>query len=212
MKNVWLPTYDNIGLIKSTTNIIAMKDMTGKYIVTMDSVVEKALFLHMQNKIVVFKQLENNLYGMDPRDPANYMTKKTYENKNAQMMNLVEDNLDVISERQQNRAKVAREVFQVIGTQITQYFKPMIRMNLIKNAKVTTKDIDLTKKAFGPDVEELKSKTTRNRSMVTIDNMVEIPPELLSIYEEVVLSINGLSVNALKFLTTISHKIMYRTG
>ena len=71
------------------TNIIAMKDMTSKYRVTMDSAIEKALFVHMKNKIVVFKQLENNLYGMDPRDPESYITKKTYDSKNIQIMNLV---------------------------------------------------------------------------------------------------------------------------
>ena len=67
---------------ESMTSIIAMKDMTSKYRVTMDSAVKKALFVHTKNKIVVFKQLENNLYGMDPRDPVSYITKKMYENKN----------------------------------------------------------------------------------------------------------------------------------
>ena len=120
-----------------------MKDMTSKYKVTMDSAVEKALFVHMKNKIAVFKQLENNLYGMDPRDPASYITKKTYDNKNVQMMNLVKDNLEVMSPRQQTRAKAARKAFQAICTPTTQDLKAMIRMNLIKNSRVTTKDIDL---------------------------------------------------------------------
>ena len=195
----------------SMTNIIAMKDMTSKYRVTMDSAVEKALFVHMKNTIVVFKQLENNLYDMDPRDLTSYITKKNYESKNVQMMNLVEDNLEVMSERQKNRAKAARKAYQAIGTPTTQDFKAMIRMNLIKNNRVTTKDVILAEKAFGPDVGELKGKTTRRKPRVAIDNVVEIPPELLSINEEVTLSIDGLSVNGLKFLTTISHDIMYRT-
>ena len=83
----------------SMTNIIAMKDMTDKYRVTMDSAVEKALFVHMPEKIVVFKQLENNLYGMDPEDPTSYITKEKYNSKNIQMMNIVEDNLNMMSER-----------------------------------------------------------------------------------------------------------------
>ena len=61
---------------ESMTNIIAMKDITDTYRVTMDSAVEKALFVHMPTKIVVFRQLKNNLYGMDPRDPTSYITKK----------------------------------------------------------------------------------------------------------------------------------------
>ena len=39
---------------ESITNIIAMKYTTSKYKVTMYSAVEKVLFVHMKNKIVVF--------------------------------------------------------------------------------------------------------------------------------------------------------------
>ena len=81
----------------------------------------------------------------------------------------------------------------------------------MKNNRITTKDVILAEKAFGPDVGELKGKTTRRKPRVAVDNVVEIPPELLSINEEVILSIDGLSVNGLKFLTTISHELMYRT-
>ena len=186
--------------------------MTDKYRVTMDSAVEKALFVHMPEKIVVFKQLENNLYGMDPEDPTSYITKGKYHSKNIQMMNIVEDNLNMMSERQQRKAKMARKAFQAIGTPTTQDFKAMIRMNLIKNLKVTTADINLAEKAFGPDVGEIKGKTTRSKSKVAESNVIELPPELISIHEEVILSIDGLAVNTLKFLTTITHEILYRTG
>ena len=88
----------------------------------------------------------------------------------------------------------------------------MLRMNLIKNSKITTADINLAEKAFGPDVGEIKGKTTRSKPKVSESNIIEIPPELLAIHEEVILSIDGLSVNGLKFLTTISHEIGYRTA
>ena len=35
-----------------------MKDMTDRYTVMMDSAVEKVLFVHMPDKIVVFRHLE----------------------------------------------------------------------------------------------------------------------------------------------------------
>ena len=189
----------------SMTNIIAMKDMTDKYRVTMDSAVEKALFVHMPEKIVVFKQLENNLYGMDPGNPTSYISKEKYNSKNIQMKNIVEDNLNMMSERQQRRAKMARKAFQAIGTPTTQDFKAIIRMNLINNSKVTTADINLAEKAFGPEKGEIKGKTTRTKSKVAESNVIELSPELVSIHEEVILSIGGLAVNTLKFLTTITH-------
>ena len=40
----------------SITNIIAMKDMTDRYRVTLDPAVEKALFVHIPHKIVIFEK------------------------------------------------------------------------------------------------------------------------------------------------------------
>ena len=112
-----------------------MKDVTDSFRVTMGSAVEKALFLHMPDKIIVIKQLESNLYGMDPRDPTSYISKKHYEVKNIQLFNTVEDFLKFMSETQQKRAIAARKVYQAIGTPTAQKFKAMIRMNLIKMQK-----------------------------------------------------------------------------
>ena len=96
-------------------------------------------------------------------------------------MNVVGDNLKYMSERQQQRAKNARKVFQAIGTPTTQDIKAMIRMNLIKNAKITTEDINLTEKAYGPDVGSIKAKTTRTSPTPVFSNIIDIPAELLHI-------------------------------
>ena len=55
----------------------------------------------------------------------------------------------------------------------------MIRMNLIRNEKVTTEDINLAEKAFGPDIGAIKAKTTRQAPTPAYSNVVEIPSELL---------------------------------
>ena len=62
------------------TNIIAMKDMTDRYRVTVDSAADKALSVHLQDKIVIFKQLNNNWYSMDPSNPNSYISKEKYKN------------------------------------------------------------------------------------------------------------------------------------
>ena len=74
-----------------------MNDIMDEFRLTMDYAAKRASFVHMPNKIVVFKQLENNLYGMDPRDSACYISMKNYEVTNVQMLNKVEDNLMFIS-------------------------------------------------------------------------------------------------------------------
>jgi hypothetical protein len=99
-----------------------------------------------------------------------------------------------------------------MGTPTVDDLKAMIRMNLIKNNVVTPDDVNLAPQAYGPDVGGIKGKTTRRRPTPVVNNMVEIPDELLDVQQELTVSIDGLTVNSLKFLSTISHDLYYRTA
>ena len=99
-----------------------------------------------------------------------------------------------------------------MGTPTVDDLKLMIRMNLIRNNEVTTNDINFVTRAFGPDIGAVKDKTTRSKPTPVTSNKTEIPRELISVQENVTLSIDGLNVNLLDFLTTISHNIYYRTA
>jgi hypothetical protein len=90
--------------------------------------------------------------------------------------------------------------------------KAMIRMNLIKNCAVTTEDVNLAQKAYGPDISGIKGKTTRRKPVTVVDNTVEIPEELLEIQQDLKVSMDGMTVNSVKFLTSISHDLYYRTA
>jgi hypothetical protein len=88
----------------------------------------------------------------------------------------------------------------------------MIQMNRIKNNVVTTDDVNLATKAYGPDVGAIKSKTTRGKPTPVTSNIVEIPDELLEVQQDLTLSMDGLTANSVKFLSTISHDLYYRTA
>ncbi len=185
-----------------------MRDMTKKFRVTMDSKEELALLVHMPDKIVRFKQLSNGLYAMDPSDEKSYELKP----KPYQFLNTVEGNMKFLSPRQQKRAKQARDLYEAMGTPTVEDLKAMIRMNLIKNNQVTTDDVNLATNAFGPDVGAIKGKTTRSRPVPVTNNIVEIPDELLDTQQDLIVSMDGLTINSLKFLSTISHELYYRTA
>ena len=85
-------------------------------------------------------------------------------------------------------------------------------MNLIKNNLVTTQDVDIAQKIFGEDVGALKGKSTRSKHIPVVKDTIEIPRELVDAQQAVVLCIDGLSVNGLSFLTTISRNLYYRTA
>jgi hypothetical protein len=202
IKDVW---YNE----NSMTNIISLKDMTNKFRVTMDSKEELALLVHMPDKIVKFNQFSDGLYAMDPSDKKSFtVTKKPY-----QFLNTLEENLGFLSPRQQKRAKIARELSEAMGTPMVDNLKAMIRMNRIKNNVVTAHDVNLATKAYSPDVGAIKGKTTRSKPTPVTSNIVEIPDELLEVQQDLTLSMDGLTVNSLKLLsTTISHDLYYRTA
>jgi hypothetical protein len=149
----------------SITNIIALSDMTKKFRVTINSSKEKAQLVHFPNKVVKF------------------------------LIQTLEQNLDYLSPRQRTRAYKARALYEAMGTPTVEDLKAMIRINLIHNNKVTTKDVNLAVKAFGPDVGNIKGKATRRRPTPVSNNNIEIQDKLLEVQRDVVMSMDGLTVN-----------------
>jgi hypothetical protein len=99
-----------------------------------------------------------------------------------------------------------------MGAPTVDDLKAMICMNLIKNNVVTTDDVNLATKACGPDVGDVKGKTARGKPTPVISNIVEIPCELLEVQQDLFVSVDGLTLNSLKFLSTISHELHHRTA
>jgi len=62
--------------------------------------------------------------------------------------------------RQYQRAKRAQALYHIMGAPTLQNYKALLRMNIIKNCPVTTKDVDNAEKIFGPDISTLKGRTT----------------------------------------------------
>jgi hypothetical protein len=58
----------------------------------------------------------------------------------------------------------------------------------------------------------LKGKTTRKKPLPVVSDYIDIPPELVSNHQNVTLCVDGMNINGLWFLTTISWHIMYRTA
>eukprot|EP00957_Ditylum_brightwellii_P198658 15140901-Ditylum_brightwellii.AAC.1 len=70
------------------TNIISLADLRNKYRITYDLEEDKALSVHLPDRVVRFPELENGLYALDPHKD-NVVHKA---NKNVQILNTVEEN------------------------------------------------------------------------------------------------------------------------
>ena len=78
-------------------------------------------------------------------------------------------------------------------------------MNLTRDNEVTTKEVTLVEKTFGPDIGGLKGMTTRSKPLHIQSQEIDILRELLSLHEDVESFLDGLHVNGKLFATPISH-------
>jgi hypothetical protein len=102
-------------------------------------------------------------------------------------------------------------LYHSLGTPSIKYFKAILTMNLIRNVPVTLDNIKLAEQIFGTDIGALKGKTTRAKPAPVVSDYINIPSKLFNNHQEVVLCMDGMSINGLPFLTTVSRNIMYRT-
>jgi hypothetical protein len=72
------------------------------------------------------------------------------------------------TDRQIQRAKLARSIYHAIGTPSLKDFKTIITSNTIKNIPITVDDINIAEKVFGPDIGALKGKTTRQKPALVV--------------------------------------------
>eukprot|EP00978_Attheya_sp_CCMP212_P034752 scaffold147344_cov30-Attheya_sp.AAC.1 len=85
-------------------------------------------------------------------------------------------------------------------------------MNVVQDNPITIEDVKLAENIFGPDVATLKGKTTRRKQIPVVEDMISVPRELVQAQQHVTLAMDGMTVNSLKFLATISKNIYYRTA
>ena len=193
------------------TNIFSYAQMVDRHPVTYDSTKEDAFIVHLPHKQVKFTR-ENGLYVYRPpyikqpaitkddevqcdnkvaRDndnklqPARAHTSARnmvkYDNK-VQFLETVDENKKFYTKRQFEQAKRARELLYSLGYPSINDMKAIIRMNAIKNNPVTTEDVDIAEKIFGPDVATLKGKTTCPAPVPVIEDRIETAKNGISQY------------------------------
>ena len=99
-----------------------------------------------------------------------------------------------------------------LGFPTTADLKTAIATNAIANLKVTTRDVDLAEKIFGPDLGTLKGKTTRRKPLPMVSDQIAIPPQLYENRESIGLCIDLMFVNSMPFFTSISRALYYHTA
>ena len=127
-------------------------------------------------------------------------------------METIDENKKFFTKEQFKKAKRARDFMHATGSATTNDLLALMRMNLVTNCPITLDDVKLMEAIFGPDAASIKGRTTRETPDPVTRDLIHIPSELIQAQRYVTIDLDGLSVNGIKFLTTISRKLYYRTA
>ena len=116
-----------------------------------------------------------------------------------QLMNTVEENKIFSTKCQQEEAKRARKLYNLVGCRSVEDLKLVIQMNLIRDNTVTNKAVQWATKLYGPDIGQLKAQTTRIKPNSVVDTSIDIPDELIEEKKDTTITMDVLKINGLKF-------------
>jgi len=97
----------------------------------------------------------------------------------------------------------ACELFHMWACPTVQDLKKIIKMNSVQDCHVTLEDIKLVEAIYGPDLPSLKGKIKRVHHSPVVEDIVEIPAELVFRQHLVDLCIGTFYVNGLLFLSSM---------
>ena len=130
-------------------------------------------------------------------------------NSAALVVNTVEENMKRFTEREINRASLARRLQTVLGYPSDKALARMITSGAMQNAPISVNDLYNAIRIWGPNLGALKGKTTRSKPNIV---MIEPLDGTIIIDKEIVLCMDIFFVEGISFLMTISRKLNLLTA
>ena len=87
--------------------------------------------------------------------------------------------------------------------------KCIVQANMLKDSPVTTQDVDVALKIWGPSAAMLKGKTVRRKPPLVMEDKVEVPKEFRLLHKRVTLTIGIFFVNGVPYFATLSLRIYF---
>jgi hypothetical protein len=90
-------------------------------------------------------------------------------------------------------------------------FRWIVQSNLIKDCTISTEDIDIALKIWGPDISALKGKTTCRKPVHVASDLVKVPKAILDVHKDIYLTADIFFVSLIPFFLTVSRNICFTT-
>ena len=183
-------------------NLVSLGQLVKQgYRIVMDSAIDDAIQVYTPDgkRMLRFAQSKNGLYYHDT------------ENRQVVMMNSQLENSEFYTKRQVQRAKQARNLYQMIGYPSINDYKNAIKYKYLDDCPVTIQDIEIAEDIFGPDIYALKGKTVRKSpNQVRLDT-IAVPKEIIELHKNVILGVDLMMINKNIFLVSVSRNIKFMT-
>ena len=128
------------------------------------------------------------------------------------MVQTVKDNENAFTKRQVQQARLARQIYALLGRPSHDDFTKFVRNNSLKNCPIDVEDASRSIRIYGPDIPALRGKTVRVQpSHVIVPEISPVPEEILRDHPNIHLCTDICFVNNVSILTTISRHIKLRT-
>ena len=185
-----------------SVNILSMAKLKQQYHITYDSGKDNACIVrdhdNTQTKYIFHESYDGLYYHEVNSTQQIYITTVT-ENKQKYSQNDVK------------RADIVRALQRVIGHPTTKQLSYLLDHHLIPNSPFTSHDVRRAEQIYGPDLGNLKGKTTRRNPPAVDQIMQQCPDTIIEQYGNVMLSADVMHVNGIPFFVTQSRHIHFGT-
>ena len=185
-----------------SVNILSMAKLKQQYHITYDSGEDNPFIVREHDNTqatYIFHESNDGLYYHEMNNTQQIYITTVTENKQKYSHNDVK------------RADGVRTLQKVIGHPTAKQLSYLLDHHLIPNSPFTSHDVRRAKQIYGPDLGNLKGKTTR-RNPPTVDQiMQQCPNTIIEQYGSIMLSADVMHVNGIPFFITQSRHIHFGT-
>jgi Zinc knuckle. len=189
----------------SIANILSLALIVDEYRVTLDSKIEHAFSLWLDNASYIKFTKSRGLFIYDSARDKVYK-----QNTGLSLVQTVTQNERTYRCREIQSAKAAQDVSKLLLHPAQSRIEKIVGGNFISNLPITLADVRRAKKIYGPSVPSIKGRTTR-RTPTTVQDLVPvgIPRSLYEEYKFVTICLDFFYVNKMPMMHGISRKLCH---